>query len=142
VRERVKRLLPADTLRGAFARANWAALKAFRAYYQSLVGPADDRLRPIRELKSIPRRDLDGTWDSAISAPSSGGVCSSAIFTALTIWLSGSVSASRISLLLMVKLRGTPSLRLRPLTSISLTSLPGKALPKFIQPERVVLHST
>ena len=68
---------------------------------------------------------------SAMSAPSSGGVCSSAFFTALTIWFSGSVSASRISLLLTVKLRGTPSERLRPLTSISLTSLPGKALPMF-----------
>ena len=31
----------------------------------------------------------------------------------------------------MVKLRGTPSERLRPLTSISLTSLPGKAEPMF-----------
>jgi len=68
---------------------------------------------------------------SAMSAPSSGGVCSRAFLTALTIWLSGSVSASRISLELMVKLRGTPSLRLRPLTSISLTSEPGKALPMF-----------
>ena len=68
---------------------------------------------------------------SAMSAPSSGGVCSSAFFTAETIWLSGSVSASRISLLEIVKLRGTPSLRLRPLTSISLTSEPGKAEPMF-----------
>ena len=58
-------------------------------------------------------------------------VWSSAFFTAETIWFSGSVSASRISLLLMVKLRGTPSLRLRPLTSISFTSEPGKALPMF-----------
>ncbi len=66
---------------------------------------------------------------SAMSAPSSGGVCSSAFLTAETIWLSGSVRASRISLELIVKLRGTPSLRLRPLTSISLTSEPGKALP-------------
>jgi len=41
----------------------------------------------------------------AISEPSSGGVCSSAIFTALTILLSGSVRASRTSLLEMVKLR-------------------------------------
>ncbi|MEY4028348.1 MAG: hypothetical protein RLZZ329_2068, partial [Pseudomonadota bacterium] len=60
---------------------------------------------------------------SAMSAPNSGGVCSSAVLTADTIWLSGSVRASRISLELMVKLRGTPSDRLRPLTSISLTSL-------------------
>ena len=66
---------------------------------------------------------------SAMSAPSSGGVCSRAFFTLETIWFSGSVSASRISLLEIVKLRGTPSERLRPLTSISLTSEPGKALP-------------
>ena len=32
---------------------------------------------------------------------------------------------------LIVKLRGTPSERLRPLTSISLTSEPGKAEPMF-----------
>ena len=66
---------------------------------------------------------------SVMSAPSSGGVCSSAIFTADTIWLSGSVRASRISLLEIVKLRGMPSERLRPLTSISRTSEPGKAEP-------------
>ena len=65
----------------------------------------------------------------AMSEPSSGGVCSSAVFTALTMLLRGSVSASRISLLEMVKLRGTPSARLRPVTSISRTSLPGKAEP-------------
>ncbi len=66
---------------------------------------------------------------SAMSAPSSGGVSSSAFFTSETMLLSGSVSASSTSLLLMVKLRGTPSERLRPLTSISRISLPGKALP-------------
>jgi len=49
--------------------------------------------------------------------------------TADTIWLSGSVSASRISLLEIVKLRGMPSERLRPLTSISRTSEPGNAEP-------------
>ena len=43
--------------------------------------------------------------------------------------LSGSVSASKISLLLIVKLRGMPSDRLRPLTSISRTSEPGNADP-------------
>ncbi|CPO07866.1 Uncharacterised protein [Bordetella pertussis] len=64
-----------------------------------------------------------------MSAPSSGGVCSSAILTAETIWLSGSVSDSRISLDETVKLRGTPSARLRPLTSISRTSEPGNAEP-------------
>ncbi|MNN89504.1 hypothetical protein D3C81_2073300 [compost metagenome] len=66
---------------------------------------------------------------SAMSAPSSGGVCSSAIFTADTIWFSGSVRASRISLDETVKARGMPSDRLRPLTSISRTSEPGKAEP-------------
>src|SRR5439155_639721 len=59
---------------------------------------------------------------SAISAPSSGGVRSSALFTAETILFNGSVSASRISFDETVKLRGMPSARLRPLTSISLTS--------------------
>ena len=66
---------------------------------------------------------------SAMSAPSSGGVCSSAFLTLETIWLSGSVSASRISFDEIVNERGTPSERLRPLTSISLTSEPGKAEP-------------
>ena len=45
--------------------------------------------------------------------------------------LSGSVRASKISLDEMVNERGTPSERLRPLTSISLTSEPGKAEPIF-----------
>ena len=66
---------------------------------------------------------------SAMSAPSSGGVSSSARLTSETMLLIGSDSASSTSLLLMVKLRGTPSERLRPLTSISRSSLPGKALP-------------
>jgi GT2 family glycosyltransferase len=60
VRERLKRLLPANTWRGRFARANWAALKAFRAYYTLDPTPADDRAVPIWELKSIPHRDPDG----------------------------------------------------------------------------------
>ena len=66
---------------------------------------------------------------SAMSAPSSGGVCSSALFTAETMEFSGSVSASRISLDEIVNERGMPSARLRPFTSISRTSLPGKAEP-------------
>ena len=66
---------------------------------------------------------------SAMSAPSSGGVRSSALLTADTMLFRGSVSASRISLDDTVKLRGIPSARLRPLTSISLTSEPGKAEP-------------
>jgi hypothetical protein len=45
---------------------------------------------------------------------------------------SGSCSASRISLLLMVIMRGTPSARLRPEISISRTSLCGKAQPTSI----------
>ncbi|MNW08286.1 hypothetical protein D3C71_2050470 [compost metagenome] len=68
---------------------------------------------------------------SAMSAPSSGGVCSRAIFTAETIWFSGSVRASRISFDETVNARGMPSDRLRPLTSISRTSEPGKAEPMF-----------
>ena len=43
----------------------------------------------------------------------------------------GSVNASKISLEEIVNERGTPSDRLRPLTSISLTSEPGKAEPIF-----------
>src|SRR6185312_6213333 len=66
---------------------------------------------------------------SATSAPSSGGVCSSACLTALTMFCSGSCSASRISLLFSVKLRGTPSERLRPLTESSRTCCPGYAEP-------------
>ena len=66
---------------------------------------------------------------SAMSAPSSGGVCSRALFTAETMELSGSVSASRISLDEIVNERGMPSARFLPLTSISRTSLPGKAEP-------------
>ena len=62
---------------------------------------------------------------SATSAPHSGGVCSSAVFTAATMPDKGSCRASKISLLFKVKLRGIPSARLRPRTSISLTSLPG-----------------
>ena len=57
VRRRLKRLLPVDTRRGALARATWAALKAFRACYQSSGPPPDDQTRPIHELKSIPRSD-------------------------------------------------------------------------------------
>ncbi len=68
---------------------------------------------------------------SAISAPSSGGVCSRADFTAPTIEFKGSVSASKISLLEIVNLRGKPSARLRPVTSISNTSEPGNAEPIF-----------
>ena len=56
-----------------------------------------------------------------------------------TMPASGSCNASRISLLFRVKLRGTPSLRLRPLTSISLTSEPGKAEPiSFLMVSAVV----
>ena len=56
---------------------------------------------------------------SEMSDASSGGHCSSATITALTIPVSGSCSASRISLEFRVKPRGTPSARLRPRTSIS-----------------------
>src|SRR5690606_32043598 len=66
---------------------------------------------------------------SATSAPSSGGVCSRASLTAPTIPCNGSCNASSISLLFSVKLRGTPSDRLRPFTEISLTSCPGNADP-------------
>src|SRR3546814_7824146 len=66
---------------------------------------------------------------SATSEHSSGGVCASADFTAATMPASGSCSASRISLELIVNMRGTPSARLRPEISISLTSPCGNAQP-------------
>ena len=69
---------------------------------------------------------------SATSEHSSGGVCSSAERTAETMPASGSCSASSTSLELMVNMRGTPSARLRPDTSISFTSLCGKAQPTSI----------
>jgi O-antigen biosynthesis protein len=69
VRQRVKRLLPADTWRGDFARASWSAMKAFRDFYRSHGAPADDRARSILELKSIPRRGPDRTADAATPAP-------------------------------------------------------------------------
>ena len=60
---------------------------------------------------------------------SSGGASSSAARTAPTIPDNGSWSASRISALLKVKLRGIPSAKLRPRTSISNKSRLGKAEP-------------
>ena len=62
---------------------------------------------------------------SEISDASSGGACSKATIMALTIPVNGSRKASSISLLFKVKLRGTPSAKLRPRTSISNTSSPG-----------------
>ena len=62
---------------------------------------------------------------SEISDANSGGDCSNATIIALTIPDNGSCSASNISLLFKVKLRGTPSARLRPRTSISINSSPG-----------------
>ena len=53
---------------------------------------------------------------SAMSAESSGGVASKAFFTDWTIIVSGSLSASRMSLLFKVNTRGTPSCRLWPRT--------------------------
>ena len=63
---------------------------------------------------------------SAMSGPEFRRGFSRAILTAETIWLSGSVSASRISLDDTVKARGMPSARLRPLTSISRPRRPGE----------------
>ena len=53
-----------------------------------------------------------------MSAESSGGVRSSATRTAFKIVATHSLSASRISLSSIVTVRGTPSIRLRPFTSI------------------------
>ena len=65
----------------------------------------------------------------AIFMANSGGACSRAALTALTIPDNGSCNASKISLLFKVKLRGIPSARFLPLTSISRTSAPGYAVP-------------
>src|SRR6202035_1677245 len=73
------------------------------------------------QLVDVAQQPVSTMPRSATSAPSSGGVCSSACFTALTMLCSGSCSASRISLLFSVKLRGTPSERLRPFTDSSRT---------------------
>ena len=69
-----------------------------------------------------------------MSAPSSGGVCSSAFLTAETIWLSGSVRASRISLDEMVKLRGSD--RGVSLADIArgVAGLPGYYIPGGVSP--------
>ena len=64
-----------------------------------------------------------------MSEDSSGGVCSSAVFTALTILCSGSAIADKTSSELIMNERGTPSAKLRPRTSIS-TALPSlNAIP-------------
>ena len=56
---------------------------------------------------------------SAMSDDNSGGVCSRATLTALTIPLSGSVNAFCTSSELTIKVFGTPSAMLRPRTSTS-----------------------
>ena len=55
---------------------------------------------------------------SLMSAESSGGVCSSATRTALTMVETHSLNASRISLSSIVIALGLPSMRLRPLISM------------------------
>ena len=65
---------------------------------------------------------------SAISVLNSGGVASRAVLAALVIPFKGSWRASRISLLLIVKLLGIPSDKFLPFTSISWSSLPGYAV--------------
>ena len=82
-----------------------------------MISLSISRISAPPPVSTIPR--------SATSPANSGGVVSSAIFTALMMPDSGSCKASRISLLLRVKLRGTPSARLRPLISISRTSEAG-----------------
>ena len=76
---------------------------------------------------------------SAISDASSGGDCSRTRLTAVTMPANGSCSDSKISSLLSVKLRGTPSARLRPRTSISRTSSAKKAVPTSIFTRSAVL---
>src|SRR5690606_19691578 len=81
--------------------------------------------RPVSWLSSLSRSrssappPVSTRPRSAMSEASSGGDCSSALLTAWTMVARDSCSASSTSLEFRVKLRGTPSARLRPRTSTS-----------------------
>ena len=62
---------------------------------------------------------------SEISAANSGGVLSSTLCTASTIWYAGSLKASSVSDEVTVTVFGSPVTRLRPLTSIFSSSTSG-----------------
>src|SRR5438309_872121 len=89
----------------------------------------------VREMEVKGRNLAEGI-------PRSFTISSNEILEALTEPLNqivSAVSASRISFDEMVKLRGMPSARLWPLTSISRTSLPGNAEPiSFLMSSAVV----
>ena len=69
---------------------------------------------------------------STISAASSGGVRSSAIFTAATIPAIGSAIAARISVPVIGTARGNPDTRSRPRTAVICSSRCGHAEPTAI----------
>ena len=64
-----------------------------------------------------------------VSAPSSGGVCSSAVLIACTMPFRHSESAACASCEVITCARGTPSAMWRPLISIWRGSLPSQAVP-------------
>ena len=88
----------------------------------STGNPVSSAIRASRSRSSAPP-PVNTIPCSAISAASSGGDCSRAILTARMIASTGSSSAVMTSVLLRVNVRGTPSARWRPLTSISRCSL-------------------
>ena len=90
--------------------------------------PVSSASRTSRSLSNAPP-PVSTMPVSAMSAANSGGVCSSAFLTSWTIIASGSWSASRMSLLFNVTLRGTPRERLRPRMLISFASCCGYAAP-------------
>src|SRR5258706_561555 len=79
--------------------------------------PVSSRMRLSRFFNSAPP-PVRTMPRSLMSAESSGGVRSRATRTALRMVATHSLKASRISLSSMVTVRGTPSIRLRPFTSM------------------------
>src|SRR5581483_2491690 len=90
--------------------------------------PVSSRKRASRFFSSAPP-PASTMPRSAMSPASSGGVRSSVTFTASTMALTGSASASRISSLVTDSVRGTPATRSRPLMSMVSTSSLGYAVP-------------
>lgn len=77
--------------------------------------------------------------ESIISEESSGGVFSSVVLMPSTIVLTVSFRASRISMLVKVKVLGRPETRSRPRTSMVFSSFMSKADPSWILTSSAVL---
>ena len=90
----------------------------------SMINLSMSRSNAPPPVSTIPR--------SATSLPRSGGVCSSACLTALTMPCRGSSSACSISFEFNVNARGTPSERFLPLTVISRTCALARHLERRI----------